>query len=61
MQGRWKTKLKKLNLFSLCIPLLIFIVSAFMPLKPIVQQALVGLTLIWFQVTAILFLNFWQG
>ncbi len=60
MSGRRKSKLKKLNLLSLGIPLLIFIASAFLPLKPLVQQALVGLTLIWFQVTAILSYNIWQ-
>jgi len=59
MASEWKSKLKKLNLISLSIPLALFIISASVPLKPIIQQAFVCVLLIWFQVTAILSFNIW--
>ncbi len=59
MLNQWKSKLKKINLFSMCIPATLLITSALVPLKPFTQQAFMCVLLIWFQVTAILSFNIW--
>ncbi len=48
---------RKIGLFSLIIPMGAVIASAFYPVRPIIQQALVGVVLIWLYITAIL----WYG
>ena len=59
MSDSWKAKLKKYSLLSLSIPAVLCIISAILPLKPVIQQAFVGVMLIWFQVTALLSSNNW--
>jgi hypothetical protein len=52
--------LKRLNLASLCIPIGILVANAVFPLRPIVQQAFIGIILIWFGVEAMTGFQFWQ-
>ncbi len=59
MSSQLKSKLKKLNLISLLVPLSLLVTSGLFPLKPFVQQAFVCILLIWFQATAILSFNIW--
>jgi hypothetical protein len=41
-------------LFALAVPVGIILTSALVPLKPIMQQALIGITLIWLGVGALI-------
>jgi hypothetical protein len=38
----------------LAVPISIFASSAFLPLRPFVRQAMIGILLIWFQITLML-------
>ena len=45
-------KVKPAQLFALSVLVGIVLTSALVPLKPVMQQALIGFTLIWIGVTA---------
>ncbi len=47
-------KKKLLRWIAVVLPLIATIVAGFLPLKPIVLQALIGIMLIWFQVSIML-------
>ena len=47
-------KKKEIQWLIIGLPLLALCGSAFLPLKPIVSQALIGVLFIWFQVTILL-------
>lgn len=52
--------LKHLKLLSLVIPVGVVLASGFLPLQPLVRQALVGVILVWFGLEAMLGFQFWQ-
>jgi len=46
--------LRHLNIISLSVPIGILLTSVLFPLQPIVQQALVGILMVWFGVMIML-------
>lgn len=54
MSGSWRFKIKKAHLVALSVPVALVVSSAILPLKPIIQQVLMLVLLVWFQVTALL-------
>jgi len=52
---------KHLNLLALSIPITILIASAAFPLRPVVQQALIAIILIWFGLEAMSGFPFWKA
>ena len=51
---------KHLNVISLTVPLGIVTLSVMLPLRPVIQQAFVGVLLIWFGVEAMLGFPVWR-
>ena len=52
MSGQTHTKkAQPAQLFALAILVMIILTSALLPLKPVMQQALIGITLVWIGVT----------
>jgi len=53
--------LKHLNIISLSVPIGVMLVSVLFPLKPVVQQAFVGILLVWFGVESMIGFPFWRS
>jgi hypothetical protein len=51
--------LKHLTVYSLSVPVGV-IIANFFPLRPVIQQALVGVVLIWFYIELMLGFPFWR-
>jgi hypothetical protein len=57
---KWIELLKHLNVISLSVPIGILLVSILFPLQPVVQQALVGILLVWFGVELMTGFPLWR-
>lgn len=57
---KWIELLKHLNVISLSVPVGILLVSILFPLQPVVQQALVGILLVWFGVELMTGFPLWR-
>jgi hypothetical protein len=51
---------KHLNLVSLCVPTGVIVASAIFSLRPMIQQAFIGIMLLWFGFEAITGFEFWR-
>lgn len=57
---RLRELLKHLNLTSLCVPILVVVASITLPFKPILQQILIGILLVWFYALIITGFPLWK-
>jgi len=57
---KWFEFLKHFNVISLSVPIGVLLVSALFPLRPIFQQILVGVLLVWFAVESMVGFPMWR-
>lgn len=61
MSGKkWPELLKHLNFLSLSIPFGIITLSILFPMRPFIQQAFIGVLLVWFGVEAMTGFPVWR-
>ncbi len=51
MKTTWRLLLQKKNFVIACVPLIAAAISSIFPLRPLIQQALIGVVLVWMQLT----------
>jgi ABC-type Fe3+ transport system permease subunit len=57
---RLREVIKRLNLISVSVPICILAISIFMPLRPLIQQGLIGVMLVWFGMEAMTGFSLWK-